>query len=56
MHVLIYYCIFCKRIRKLLMLFLSSRGATVEIVFKNSYFTAYKSGSIVNLHSLIGKL
>lgn len=34
----------------------SSRGATIEVVFKNPFFTAYKSASVVDIDSLISKL
>lgn len=33
----------------------SSRGATIELVFKKPYFTAYTSASILSLQSLISK-
>lgn len=36
--------------------FFSSKGATVELAFKDPYFTAYRSASILDVDSLISKL
>lgn len=36
--------------------FFSSKGALVDFVYKDPHFTAYRSASILDVNSLIGKL
>jgi len=37
-------------------MFYSSKGATIEVVFRHPHFTAYESASVVDIDSLISKL